>query len=181
MPFAILLIGAILVVTAFNNSFGALASELESDIPPYFKWAAAIAAILGLGYIPGFKTPSRYLLGLVLLVILLANNSQIIAGFKTFFTSSGTPTGTGAGAANPSAGYVANPATTSPPAANTVAGNATGSGIPGVPGLTSNPFAGLPSSLGQFFTLPKLNFGSPIFGSGGAANPSTGSSLGLGN
>ena len=74
MPFAILLIGAILVVTAFNNSFGTLASELESDIPPYFKWAAAIAAILGLGYIPGLRTPSRYLLGLVLLVILLTNN-----------------------------------------------------------------------------------------------------------
>jgi len=46
MPFAILIIGAILVITAFNNSFGTLATQLEGDIPGYFKWAAAIAAIL---------------------------------------------------------------------------------------------------------------------------------------
>jgi hypothetical protein len=107
MPFAALLIGAILVVVAFNNSFSALATELETDIPPYFKWAAAIAAILGLGYIPGLRTPSRYLLALVLLVVVLKNATQIIAGFKNFLTSGGTATTAGAGAANPSASYTA--------------------------------------------------------------------------
>ena len=171
MPFAILLIGAILVVVAFNNSFGALASELESDIPPYFKWAAAIAAILGLGYIPGLKTPSRYLLGLVLLVILLANNSQIIAGLKAFFTSSGTPAGTGAGAANPSAAYVANPATASPPAANTIAGNSGAATTPNI--LGGSVLGGLLSG--------GINLGSSLFKPGGADNPSTGANLGLGN
>jgi predicted membrane protein len=105
MPFAALLIGAILIVVAFNNSFAALASELEADVPAYFKWAAAIAAILGLGYVPGLRTPSRYLLGLVLMVILLKNYSQIFSGFQTFLTSSGTASATGAGAANPSASY----------------------------------------------------------------------------
>jgi hypothetical protein len=171
MPFAILLIGAILVVTAFNNSFGALASELESDIPPYFRWAAAIAAILGIGYLPGLRTPSRYLLALVLLVILLANNSQIIAGLKAFFTGSGTPSGVGAGAANPSAGYVANPATTSPPPANTVAGNSGAAASPSI--LGGSVMGGLLSG--------GINLGSRLFGTGGAANPSTGSNLGLGN
>ena len=134
MPFAALLIGALLIVAAFNNSFSALASELEADIPPYFKWAAAIVAILGLGYIPGFRTPSRYLLGLVLLVVLLVNYTQIIAGFKAFLTGSGTPTGTGAGAANPSASYTA----TYAPAAATPAT----SGVPGIP-----------TSLGSLFGL----------------------------
>ena len=57
MPVAILILGALLVVTAFNNSFSALATELEADIPGYFKWAAAIAAICALGYIPGMRTP----------------------------------------------------------------------------------------------------------------------------
>ena len=174
MPFAIFLIGALLVVVAFNNSFAALASELEADIPPYFKWAAAIVAILGLGYIPGLRTPSRYLLGLVLLVILLANNSQIIAGLKAFFTSSGTPSGVGAGTPNPSAGYVANPATTSPPAASTVSGGS---------GTTVSPATAAATSFSVLGGLLKggINFGSPIFGTGGAANPSTGSSMGLGN
>lgn len=183
MPFAILLIGALLVVVGFNNSMTALATELESDIPPYFKWAAAIAAIVGLGYIPGLRVPSRYLLGLVLLVVLVANKSAIPAAFQAFLTGSGTASGVGAGAPNPSTAYATNPTTTSPPTAAQIAGSGgtTASGIPGVPGLSSNPFAGLPSSLGQFLTLPKLNFGSPIFGSGGSANPSTGSNLGLGN
>jgi hypothetical protein len=175
MPFAVLLVGAILVIVAFNNSAPALVSELEADIPPYFKWAAAIAAILGLGYIPGLRTPSRYLLGLVLLVVLLKNYTGIVAGFKTFLTGSGTPSGVGAGSPNPSASYVSQNA---PAAAGSTT---TGSGIPGVPGISSNPFAGLPSSLGDFFKLPGLNFGSPIFGSGGSANPSTGSNFGLGN
>jgi hypothetical protein len=124
MPFAALLIGAILIVVAFNNSFGQLASELETDIPGYFKWAAAIAAILALGYIPGLKTPSRYLLGLVALVVVLTNWSQIQSGLTSFASSGGTASGTGAGAANPSAAYVANPATTATPTATQVAGGA---------------------------------------------------------
>jgi hypothetical protein len=122
MPFAALLIGAILIVVAFNNSFGQLATQLESDIPGYFKWAAAIAAILALGYIPGMRTPSRYLLALVLMVIVLANWSQIQAGFTSFASSGGASTGAGAGAANPSAAYTANPATTTTPTASQVAG-----------------------------------------------------------
>jgi hypothetical protein len=170
MPFAILLIGALLVVVAFNNSMSALATELESDVPPYFKWAAAIAAIIGIGYIPGFRTPSRYLLALVLLVILLTNNSQIIAGLKAFFTSSGAASGVGAGTASPATAYATNPTTTSPPTSTQIAGGAgsTGSNI-----LGGSVMGGLLSG--------GINLGSKLFGTGGAANPSTGANLGLGN
>jgi hypothetical protein len=107
MPFAALLIGALLIIVAFNNSFGALATELETDVPGYFKWAAAIVAILALGYIPGFRTPSRYLLGLVLLVLLLTNYQQIYAGLSSFASSPGSASGTGAAQPAPSASYVA--------------------------------------------------------------------------
>ena len=181
MPFAVLLVGAILVVVAFNNTAGTLATELEGDIPGFFKWAAAIAAILGIGYVPGLRTPSRYLLGLVLLVILLVNYKGILAGFQNFLTS--TPTTGGGGNTSPTQPYATAPTSNAAPSASAIAGTGgtTSSGIPGVPGLTANPFAGLPTSLGQFFKLPGLNFGSPIFGTGGAANPSTGSSMGLGN
>jgi hypothetical protein len=170
MPFAVLLIGVILVVVAFNNSMGALASELEADIPAYFKWAAAIAAILGLGYIPGLRTPSRYLLGLVLLVVLLVNYQQIIAGFKNFLTGSGAPTGVGAGTASPSTAYATNPATTSPPTAAQITGNASGATtlVPGQ--LTSDPstlfglgptISGIGSNLGKLFTNPGNLFSNP--------------------
>lgn len=123
MPIAILILGAILVITAFNNSFGTLATALETDIPGYFVWAAAIAAICAIGYIPGFRTPSRYLLALVLLVILLANYQQIFAGFTGFASSGATTTAGTGGAANPTAAYTANPATTTTPTAQQIAGN----------------------------------------------------------
>lgn len=130
MPFVILLIGAILIVSAFNNSFGTLASELENDVPGFFKWGAAIAAIMGLGFIPGLRTPSRWLLGLVLLVILLTNYQQVIAGFQSFLTSSGQATG-GEGAANPSTAYATNPTGASAPTQSQIAGDGSGSSTSG--------------------------------------------------
>ena len=110
MPFAAILIGAIIVIAAINNSHGALAQELETDIPGYFKWAVAIAAILSLGFAPGMKVPSRWLLALVLVVLVLTNYQNILAGF-TGFASSNVTAG-GGGAAQPAAGYVSNPQST---------------------------------------------------------------------
>ena len=69
MPVLILAIGALVLLTAIHNSFGDLATALETDIPGYFHWALAIVAILALGYIPILRTPSRVLLGLVALVL----------------------------------------------------------------------------------------------------------------
>jgi hypothetical protein len=127
MPFAALLIGALLIIVAFNNSYPALTSELETDIPGYFKWAAAIAAILALGYIPGFRTPSRYLLALVLVVIVLTNWTQIQAGFSSFASNPNTAAGTGAAQPTPAASYIA---ANAPAASGTPsAGGATGTQI----------------------------------------------------
>ncbi|PWT78032.1 MAG: hypothetical protein C5B60_01755 [Chloroflexi bacterium] len=94
MPIALILIGAILIVVAFRDTMGQLAKELQADVPGYFIWIVAIAAILGLGYIPALKTPSRWLLALVALVIVLTNYKQILAGFQQFAASGGQPTGT---------------------------------------------------------------------------------------
>jgi hypothetical protein len=177
MPFAILIVGAILVVTAFNNSFGTLATQLEGDIPGYFKWAAAIAAILGIGYVPGLRTPSRYLLGLVLLVVLLKNYQQIFSGFQTFLTSSGAATG-GAGAANPTAAYVAAPTSNATPSAASIGG---GSGSTATASTSTATTAATSFNVLGGLLKGGINFGSSIFGTGGAANPSTGANLGLGN
>lgn len=95
MPVALLLIGVVLIVVAFNNTMGDLAKELTTDIPGYFVWAVAIGAILALGYIPALRTPSRWLLALVITVIVLTRYKQIIAGFQSFATSGGKVTGDG--------------------------------------------------------------------------------------
>jgi len=107
MPFVLVIVGAILVVTAFNNSHGSLGQALQTDLPGYFKWGAAIAAILGLGYVPGLKTASRWLLALVLLVIVLKNYSGIFAGFTSFAKSGPAATDAGPDIATPSAAFSA--------------------------------------------------------------------------
>jgi hypothetical protein len=94
MPFAALIIGAIILVVAINNSYADLAHELESDIPGFFKWGIAIAAILALGYIPGLRTPSRWLLALVVVVLLVTQGQAILAGLSSFAASSGQASGT---------------------------------------------------------------------------------------
>lgn len=82
MPFILLLIAAVFIVSAFQNTQADLAATLEQDAPGYLKWAAALAAVGALGWIPGMQKPSRYMLALVLLVILLKNYQQIFAGFE---------------------------------------------------------------------------------------------------
>jgi type III secretory pathway component EscV len=105
MPFVIVVVGVLLVVAAVNNSYPALGQELKTDIPDYFKLGIAIVAILGLGYIPGFKTPSRWLLALFLITLFIAKWQTIVQGFQTFAQGSAAPTGTAA--AVPTAAYVA--------------------------------------------------------------------------
>lgn len=102
MPLILLLIAAIFIVSAFNNTQADLATALEQDGPGYLKWAAALAAVGALGWIPGMRTPSRYLLALVLLVIFLRNYQNILAGFEAA-AGGATPT---ASQATPAADYI---------------------------------------------------------------------------
>jgi hypothetical protein len=84
MAFIAVLIGAVLIVAAFNGTHQTLAKQLEADIPGYFKWGLAVVAVLALGYVPGLRTPSRWLIGLVVLVVVLTNYQNIIDGIKQF-------------------------------------------------------------------------------------------------
>jgi hypothetical protein len=92
MAIVLIIVAAIMIVVAFNNTHAELATMLENDVPAYFKWGLALAIILGLGYIPGFAKPSRWLFGLVLLVLVLVNYEKIIGGIKAFASGSGEPT-----------------------------------------------------------------------------------------
>jgi len=94
MPFAAIVIGAILLVVALRNTQGDFGDALATDFPGFFKWTMAIGFILGLGFIPGMEKPSRWLLALVALVIVLTQYNAIINGFKSFAGSSGQPSGT---------------------------------------------------------------------------------------
>lgn len=102
MPFILLLIAALFLVSAFQNTQGDLATALEQDAPGYLKWAAALGAVGALGWVPGMQKPSRYLLALVLLVIVLRNYQAILQGFEA---AAGGATAT-ASQATPAADYI---------------------------------------------------------------------------
>lgn len=146
MPFIVIVIGLIIAVAAFNDAHGTLFGQLKQDIPGYFKWAVAIAAILGLGFVPGFKIPSRWLIALVALVVVLTNAKQMFAGFTQFAGATGPPTGTGA--ADPTSAYVQSGGAGGTPTQQQIAGIANS----GAGGGSGAPSAA--SSLAANFTNP---------------------------
>lgn len=82
MAFLALLIGAVLIVVAIRNSHGQLLAALRQDVPGYVVWAAAIFGLALIGFVPGLKPVSRALLALVVVVIVLTNYREILAGFE---------------------------------------------------------------------------------------------------
>src|SRR5262245_22093351 len=171
MPVALILVGGILIVVAFQNTMGQLAKELMADIPGFFVWVVAIAAILGLGYVPGLKTPSRILLGLVAVVVILTNYKQVLAGFQQFAASGGKPTGSDA--PDPATAYGSSPAAPQPTAAQvtgeagsgpTNAATASSGGPLGIAGgLAGGIFGGLGDASGTIANLGSVGG----FGGGG--------------
>jgi hypothetical protein len=145
MPFVVVIVGVILVITAFNNKHGDFGAALAQDIPGFFKWGAALAAIGALGFVPGIKTPSRWLLALVMLVIFLHNYANIIAGFKNFAGSGGTASG--GTNPTPTAAFTASAGqSTAAPTPQQIAGDSS-TATPATSGVP------IPSSLASLFGL----------------------------
>jgi hypothetical protein len=93
MPVLFLVAGLLLIVTAIRGTTGDFASRLQSDVSGGFlKWVAAIVVVGAIGYAPGLKEPSRYLLALVAIVILLSNGSGFISKFAQQIQNPGTAT-----------------------------------------------------------------------------------------
>lgn len=109
MPFILILVAGLLIMAAWNNSAGSLMTELETDVPGFAKWFVAIAAVGALGWIPGVEKISKWLLGLVLLVLVLKNYTNIIAGFQALSGASTTTTTAGMTNPTPADAYIANP------------------------------------------------------------------------
>lgn len=85
MPFALLAIGLLLVIAAYNNTQTVLAAQLKKDFSGntgFIMWIAAILIVGAIGYIRPLQTVSRAFLGLILVVIFLTN-----AGFFSQFNA----------------------------------------------------------------------------------------------
>ena len=81
MPFLALVAGIIIAAAAIEGTQGQLATALETDLPPYFKWAAAFLGVGALGYVPGLQSLSRWLMALVVTVLVVQNYNNIFSSF----------------------------------------------------------------------------------------------------
>lgn len=74
MPYAIILIGAVLLVSGIRGTYSDLWQLVRGDFSgtdSYLAWVAAIAVIGGIGYVPKLKPLSVALLTLLLIVLVL--------------------------------------------------------------------------------------------------------------
>jgi hypothetical protein len=92
MPFALLLIGIVLLVAGIRNTQCILFAEVEGDFTGtdnFFYWFLAIMIIGALGYVPKLKPISTALLVLVVVVLFLYKGQnggffqQLTAGFSS--------------------------------------------------------------------------------------------------
>lgn len=81
MIIVVLLIGMLLVVSGIKGTETELAQQLEGDLfgkqgsTGFLYWLVAIIVLGSLGYIPYLEKPAKYLIGLVIVVMVLANSS----------------------------------------------------------------------------------------------------------
>jgi hypothetical protein len=76
MPFALVTIGLLLIVTGARDTYAAFGTQLQSDFTGqgnFIYWLAALGFIGALGYIQDLRTFSRVFLTLVIISMLLSN------------------------------------------------------------------------------------------------------------
>lgn len=79
MPFFLLAIGFIALVAAIRGNQDDLLTVIKSDLTGpnnFFLWIAAVVLIVALGQIKSLRGISDAFLGLVILVIIVANNKN---------------------------------------------------------------------------------------------------------
>jgi len=76
MPYALILMGAVLLVAGVRNTYADLWKLVENDFTSqggFLSWVAAIAVVGGMGYIPKLKPLSIAFMTLLLIVLVLSN------------------------------------------------------------------------------------------------------------
>jgi len=123
MPYALILIGAVLLVAGIRGTYADLWALVKGDFTgtnSYLAWVAAIAVIGGIGYIPKLKPLSISLLTLLLLVIVISRKG-VFDKLQQYITA-GIPASGGGAAVAPS---TASPATQQLSSADQITANLT--------------------------------------------------------
>lgn len=128
MPFAIILIGIMLISSGARNRAGQLGALIANDFSGqsnFFIWVAAIGAVGATGYYEPMKPVSRLFLFLVLLSMLLSNKgffANLLDAIQNFQAPApSSTTDTGAATADPGSGITGAAGTDNPSIAQTEA------------------------------------------------------------
>ena len=93
MPYLLIIIGAVLLVSGVKDTTKKLFSLVSGDFAgkhTYLSWAAAILGIGAIGYIEELQTFSRTFMGLVVVVLFLSNGGFFNKFQSEFFSVTGT-------------------------------------------------------------------------------------------
>lgn len=135
MPFVLIGVGILMGIVSFRNTQCQLGAQIAADFTGannFFYWVAAIFIIGALGYVDELKAPSRALLGLVLVVMILSNK-----GFFNQFVSQ-----LKSGSANPP------PPPCQSPTGSQIAGGAMGGAVGGGVGAVAGSLNSTASTVG---------------------------------
>lgn len=121
MPFALVGLGLILIVTGVRDTYAQLGAQLTKDFTGqqnFTVWILAIGSVGALGYINELRTFSHYFLALIIVAMFLSNK-----GFFQKFSEQ----------------FNAGPLVTAGPTSATMPSAANGFGIFNVPQVSSTP------------------------------------------
>lgn len=96
MPFALAIVGILLLVSALRGTTGALFTTLKADFTGsgnYIYWVVAILIVGSIGYVKKLQPLSDAFLALLLVVLTLSNKgffAQFVAGLNSTDTTSCT-------------------------------------------------------------------------------------------
>lgn len=103
MPFALIIIGVLIVLTAINNTAPAFGSQVYKDLfsedGGFVYWVAGIVIVGLFGYVPSLKKPSDLFMILIIVAMLMKNGGffttlqQGLANASGSGTSATTTTG----------------------------------------------------------------------------------------
>jgi len=84
MPYGLVIIGLLMIITGINNTYSQFASQLQSDFTgskSFIVWIIALGSVGALGYIKDLRTFSHYFMALILISMVLANKG-VFAQFQ---------------------------------------------------------------------------------------------------
>ena len=159
MAVAILIIGALLMITVVKGNTGQVAAQVEQDLlgsngqTSFLLWIGAIIFLAVVGAVLHIPRASKLFIALVIAVFVLKQNglwSNALSAFSQVQAPAPAPTAVTGRAVNaldqPQGGSTTASASTPVPNPGS---------LPGTPGISLNPFAGLPTSIQQFLGVGK--------------------------